>query len=377
MDTLNVGITGMGGFIGAHLRDRLQRQDDIAIVPFEKSYFNNPDDLKDFLENCNIIVHLAAMNRGEPEEIFRTNVDLVRQLVDTMEQLSVTPHVIFASSTQCREDNLYGRSKKEGARILGEWAGRTSAALSVLIIPNVFGDQGRPFYNSVIATFCHQITHNEMPQIHVDSHMSLIYVNELIEIMFDRIDNPPDGVETVEIKPTTKAKVTEVLGLLEKFRDFYYNNKIVPEVSNNFERNLYNTFITYMDNSDYEQKPALHSDDRGMLFEIVKQTRGGQVFFSATKPGITRGNHYHTRKMEKFCVVRGEAIIRLRRIGTDDIIQYRVSDDSPSSIEIPIFYTHSIENVGETELLTLFWTNELFEPNDPDTFYECVIPEKK
>jgi len=171
--------------------------------------------------------------------------------------------------------------------------------------------------------------------------------------------------------------VSEILTTLKRFKEMYYDKRIVPDLELGFERNLYNAFLTYMENTDYEQFPVVRCDERGKLFEVVKQENGGQVFFSTTKPGITRGNHYHTRKMEKFCVVKGEAVIRLRRIGTNEVVEYNVSGSKPASIEMPIFYAHSIENVGTEELLTLFWTNELFDENDPDTFHESVLMEQE
>lgn len=372
MKKVKVGITGMSGFMGSHLRDRLKREEDITVLPFEDEYFSQPEKMKGFISNSDVVFNLAAMNRGEPDEIYNVNIKLVNKLIKYMEETNLTPHVIFSSSTQSDLDNPYGRSKKEGARLLEEWSKRNNAPLTVLIIPNVFGDHGRPNYNSVVATFCHKLTHNEQPQIIKDSEVNLIYINELTELMFEKISSPPKGAETIRVQPTSNVKVSEILRLLKQFKEYYFEKKTVPAFKSNFEKQLYNTFLTYMENLDYEQHPVLHSDDRGSLFEVVKQADAGQVFYSTTKPGITRGNHYHTRKQEKFCVVQGQAIIRLRRIGTDEIIEYRVLGDKPSVVEMPIFYTHNIENVGTTDLHTLFWTNELFDPNEPDTFYEEV-----
>ncbi|MHC4430413.1 MAG: polysaccharide biosynthesis C-terminal domain-containing protein, partial [Planctomycetota bacterium] len=341
MDKMRVGITGIDGFVGSHLRDRLSREDDIEVLAFEDSYFEEFDKLASFVENCDALVHLAAMNRGDQEQLYAVNVGLVEKLVDALRQTNSCPHVVFSSSIQCRLDNPYGRSKKEGARLLSEWARTNNAQLSILIIPNVFGDRGRPFYNSVVATFCHQLTHDLQPELHADKEIGLIYVNELIEKIYELIKSPPRAVDSVEMPPAKCIMVSEILAKLNRFKEVYYDKNSVPNLEAGFEQHLYNTFLTYMENSDYRQFPRIHSDDRGSLFEVVKQENGGQVFFSTTKPGITRGNHYHTRKMEKFCVVKGEAVIRLRRIGTDHVIEYNVSGSKPASIEMPIFYTHS------------------------------------
>lgn len=375
MNKTKIGITGIDGFVGSHLKDRLLREENVEVLAFEDSYFVEFEKLKSFTENCDVLVHLAAMNRGDQEQLYNVNVGLVEKLVDAMQQTNSTPHIIFSSSIQYELDNPYGISKKEGARILSQWARGNNAPLSILIIPNIYGDQGKPFYNSVVATFCHQLTRDLQPEIHADKEFGLIYINELVEAIYKKITNRPKTVDFLEIPPTKFIMVSEILATLNRFKEMYYDKRIVPNLEAGFEQHLYNTFLTYMENSDYEQFPVLHSDDRGNLFEVVKQEKGGQVFFSTTKPGITRGNHYHTRKMEKFCVVKGKAVIRLRRIGTDEVIEYNVSGSKPASIEMPIFYTHSIENVGSEELLTLFWTNELFDKNDPDTFYENVLTE--
>lgn len=367
-----VVITGLIGFMGSHLRDRLSREQDIEVPQFEDAYFSQPEKFKAVLKDACAVVHLAAMNRGDENEIYRTNIELVQKLIAALTELKIVPHMLFSSSTQTALDNPYGRSKKEGERLLAEWSKQTGAPVTALVIPNVFGDRGRPFYNSVVATFCHLLTHGRKPEIQVDKEMSLIYINELTEIFLSRINNPPADFERVEITGTSKNKVTDILALLNHFKECYFDKKVVPLLTNDFQRNLYNTFLSYAEPAGYEQLLMLRTDDRGSLFEIVKQEKGNQIFFSTTKPGIVRGNHYHTRKMEKFCVVKGSAIIRLRRIGTNKIIEYKVSGEKPVVVEMPIFYTHNIENVGTEELCTLFWTNEIFDPNDSDTFFEKV-----
>lgn len=372
MNNLTIGITGMVGFIGSHLRDRLRQKETINVPDFEDAFFDDEEALKNYLQKCDVVVHLAAMNRGDGNEIYNTNVGLVKKLISSLEQIGNKPHVLFSSSTQIDQDNPYGRSKKQGVELLKQWSKKNNAPVSVLVIPNVFGDSGRPFYNSVVATFCYQITRNEEPTIITDSQVNLIYVNELTSFIADKIENHPSGFESVVIPQTSTVTVSEILELLKAFKDSYYDKNTVPQLKDNFEQDLYNTFITYMDSVDFEQKPVVHSDNRGSLFEVVKQQGAGQVFFSTTKPGITRGNHYHTQKMEKFCVVKGQGLIKMRRIGTNEILEFNISGSSPSSVEMPIFYTHNITNVGSEEMLTLFWTNELFDPKSPDTFYQEV-----
>ncbi len=372
MKMLKVGITGSPGFIGSHLVDRLRREEHIVIIPDEKGYFEDIEKLKDFVSKCDVVVHLAAMNRGEEKEIYEVNLALVKTLTSCMEVVGVSPHVIFASSTQSMLDNPYGRSKKEGCKILEEWALRNKASLSLLTIPNVYGDSCKPFYNSVVATFCYQLTHRKNPTIKTDRELELIYINELTENIYQIIKNPSREINKIRISGTVNVTVSKLLSILENFRDCFFKKKLIPVLDSPFLINLYNVFLSYLDYKDLCHSPEIHSDHRGELYEIIKLSQGGQVFFSTTKSGVVRGNHYHTRKLEKFCVLQGEAVIRLRRIGSEKVVEYNILADKPRFVEIPIFHTHSIENVGSNELYTLFWSNELLDPDNSDTYYEEV-----
>jgi UDP-2-acetamido-2,6-beta-L-arabino-hexul-4-ose reductase len=372
MNKTTIGITGSSGFIGSHLVDRLRREEGVELAPYQKSYFTDRSRLQEFVKRCAVLVHLAGMNRGEPKTIYEVNIRLVNDLIACLEEIQATPHVIFSSSTQSDQDNPYGRSKKEGCQLLETWALRQGAPLSILTIPNVFGDRCKPFYNSVVATFCYQLTHGEQPKILVDNEIELIYINELTEKISALIQNPPQGVEHVRIPGTVKITVSKLLTILEGFQEAYFTRKIVPKLTSPFLAQLYNVFLSYIDYKHYRQTPVLHIDPRGKLFEILKLEQGGQVFFSTTTPGIVRGNHYHTRKIERFCVLQGNAVIRLRRIGTEHVVEYSIADNEPAWIEIPIFHTHHIENIGHEDLYTLFWCNELFDPEDADTFFEKV-----
>ena len=367
-----VGITGMIGFVGSHLRDRLSREEGIEVLPFEDEYYENPDAFIDFAGKADVIVHLAGVNRAEPEVVYQKNIELMEKLLEYVDASGNKPHILFSASTQIERDNEYGRAKKKGMELLEQWASESGGSATSMVVPNVFGDNGKPFYNSVVATFCHQVTHGEEPKIDTDGQMTMVYINDLIEDIYNLIEKGPKGYRVEHIKPRVEVKVSELLALLNKYKTFYYESGMVPAVGSDFERDLYNTFLTYMDAADWERNLKLNTDDRGSFVEVFKLENGGQVSFSTTKPGITRGNHYHIRKNEKFCVVSGQASIKLRRIGTDKVIEYKVSGDSPSWVEMPIYYTHNISNIGDAELVTLFWINEHFNPDDPDTFYEEV-----
>ena len=371
---IKVGITGQPGFVGTHLYNWLSLDPDhFTLVPFKDEIFDDREELKDWVSRCDAIVHLAALNRhGDPEQIYKTNVRLVRELISALEDTGTTPHVLFSSSTQEESGNPYGRSKKEGRELLAGWARRTGALFTGMVIPNVYGPFGHPYYNSVVATFCHQLTHGEKPAVEVNKEMRLIYVGELAQLIGSMI---LQGISDphYEVMHTGQAKVTEILELLEGFDADYVEKGEIPVLENSFQRNLFNTFRCYMDIPDHF--PVMlkeHADERGSFVETMRLGVGGQVSFSTTKPGITRGNHFHTRKIERFAVIRGEAVIRLRKIGTREVHEFRLDGKSPSFVDMPVWYTHNITNTGKDELYTLFWINEFYDPDDPDTFYEPV-----
>lgn len=370
---LRIGITGQSGFIGNHLYNYLGLQEEIERVNFEHDSFKNKELLQNFVKRCDVIVHLAAMNRhNDPEVIHNTNVSLVQLLIDAMEAENVTPHIIFSSSTQEEKDNLYGKSKREGRQLLSQWAQKRKACFTGLIIPNVFGPFGKPYYNSVIATFCHQLTHGENPQIKVDGNLSLIYVGELVIKIWEIIKEKKHQPELF-LKATSAIKVSEILELLEGYKSQYFESNILPSIQNKFELNLFNTFRSYIDLPNHF--PVLlkkNTDDRGTFVETVKTVIGGQFSFSTTHPGITRGNHFHTRKIERFAVIKGKANIDLRKIGTSEVLSFELDGEKPAFVDMPVWYSHNITNTGSEDLLTLFWINEFFDPNDPDTYFEKV-----
>lgn len=372
-----IGITGQIGFIGSHLFNTLGLFiEKYERVPFEDNYFNDPNKLLEFVGNCDVIVHLAAMNRHSDQSvIYKTNIQLVKQLIDALELKNCKPHVIFSSSTQEDKENLYGQSKREGREMLADWAVKSGGSFTGFVIPNVFGPFGNPFYNSVVSTFCYQLTHQETPIIDNDSEVNLLYVGELIKQILKEIDgNVPGSInKRTLLNPDKSIKVSEILTLLLSFKTDYLEKNIIPQLDTNFKINLFNTYRSYIDYKlHFPVKYDLHTDERGDFVEVMKLRAGGQVSYSMTKSGITRGNHYHTRKIERFAVIKGKAKICLRRIGSDDVIEFNISGDEPAFIDMPVWFTHNISNIGDENLITLFWINEFFDPVDPDTFFEKV-----
>jgi UDP-2-acetamido-2,6-beta-L-arabino-hexul-4-ose reductase len=371
---LKIGITGQAGFVGTHLYNTLGLySEEFERVPFRKDYFSNTTLLNEFVAQCDVIVHLAAMNRhNDPQVIYETNIELAQKLVDALEFTQSKAHVVFSSSTQEERENEYGKSKKAGRELLYNWSQQSGGKFTGLIIPNVFGPFGHPNYNSVIATFCHQLTHHETPSIAVDGELKLIYVGELVEVLISEIRGAKSQAEKVVLHTAT-AKVSQILSLLEKYKSEYQEKGIIPSIDNTFELNLFNTFRCYMDIKNHFPVFFVENiDDRGSFVEIIRLGVGGQVSFSTTVPGITRGNHYHTRKIERFAVIKGKALIQLRRIGTNEVLDFYLDGDAPSYVDMPIWYTHNIKNIGNEVLYTNFWINEFYDPNDPDTYFENV-----
>ena len=378
---IKIGITGQAGFVGTHLYNTLGLYPKkFERIPFEDDYFLSEETLQDFVKQCDVIVHLAAMNRhNDPQVLYKTNIGLVKKLIQACEQIQSTPHILFSSSTQEERDNLYGKSKREGRELLEQWAARNHTKFTGLVIPNVYGPFGHPYYNSVVATFCHQLTHNETPKIEIDGEIKLIYVSELVETIIAKFsENQPNprhlrSIDPIPVPHTSQIKVSDLLKKLQEFKSNYFDNGIIPSLDNPFDRNLFNTFLCYIDHANfYPFNLKLNTDERGSFVETVKLNSGGQVSFSTTVPGITRGNHYHTRKAERFAVIKGKACIDIRRIGTDKVLSFELDGNRPSFVDMPIWHTHNITNIGDEELYTIFWINEHYNPEDGDTYFEKV-----
>ncbi|MFC2152002.1 NAD-dependent epimerase/dehydratase family protein [Bacteroidota bacterium] len=377
---INIGITGQAGFIGTNLYNEIGLQpEEFNRIPFEDNFFNNDNKLKEWVNECDIIVHLAAMNRhNDPDVLYKTNIELVEKLINSMKACDSKAHIIFSSSTQEEKENIYGESKRIGRKLLYKFSRINNSLFTGLVIPNVFGPFGHPYYNSFIATFAHQLIHNEQPEIQVDGEVKLIYVGNLCKYIIKRIkecsqDQNPESIEALFVSHDFEKKVSDILNLFHTFKAQYFEKNIIPNLSNIIEINLFNTFRSFIDHEErYPVELVKNTDQRGSFVEIIRLGIGGQVSFSTTVPGITRGNHYHIRKIERFTVIKGKALIQLRRIGSDKVLNFELDGNQPSFVDMPIWYTHNIRNIGNEDLFTTFWINEFYDENDPDTYSEIV-----
>lgn len=359
-------LTGAHGFIGSHIRIAAARDPRIDVQVVPRKLLSQADRLRQAVARADVVLHLAGLNRAADSDILEVNTALASQVRDAAR--GADAHLVFVSSTRRTLDDAYGRSKRAGEELLLAGSHAGSYALTIVELPNVFGPGCPPFYNSVVATFAHLLATGGQPRIETDRELELLWVDDLARLLLDlSLANAPTEPEHVRPAgdPITVSQLRDVMvGHSSKHRD----HRVVPEVSSRLEANLYRTLVSYTQPGEHAYRPQLHSDARGGLFEVSRQAwAGGQTFFSTTRPGVVRGQHYHTRKFEKFCVVRGEGVVRLRRLLTDDVIEYHASGGEPTVVDIPVFFVHNLENLGSEELLTIIWASEVFDPDDPDT----------
>ncbi|MBX7234912.1 MAG: NAD-dependent epimerase/dehydratase family protein [Caldilineales bacterium] len=393
---MNILVTGSKGFIGSNLLVWLRKMPDYRVFEFNQK--NTQEELTRSLNETDYIIHLAGINRPQSVDEFTTgNVDLTARICQHLIALGRPTPILLSSSIQVDLDNPYGVSKRQAEQVLADYAARSGAAVTIFRLSNVFGKWCRPNYNSVVATFCHNIAH-DLPITISDParEVPLVYVDDVVEAFLAEVRSQESGVRDQrsevryqEARPIYTVTLGRLAELIRSFRESHHS-LVVPDFSDPFVRKLYGTFLSYLEPGDFAYNLTQRTDNRGALAEFVKSPPFGQIFVSRTKPGITRGNHFHHTKTEKFLVLEGEAIIRFRDIRgrrsevsgqesevrdqeSSEVIEYRVSGQDFRVVDIPTGYTHSIENVGPGELVTLFWASEVFDPGRPDTVWEEVL----
>ena len=370
---MKVVITGQEGFIGYHLFNSIKfKNKNLSLINFHKEYFDNDKKLDEIFNSANVIVHLAGLNRADDQKfLYNENLSLSKKILNSLHRINFSGKLIFASSTQENQSNSYARSKRE-SRLLFEIESKKNGFDFIgLIIPNVFGPFSRPNHNSFISTFCNNILLNKKNTIIKDNKIKLIYIDKLIKEILDSIVN--DKKTKIIVKEDLGISVSEVKNIIQRFYDSYIINETIPELNSDFEINLFNTFVSAIKYEDiFPKKIDLKTDSRGIFSEVIRSINQGQYSYSITNIGQTRGNHFHTRKLERFLVISGSAKIELRKIGTNDIISFDIDGDEPAYVDMMPWYTHNLTNTGKTPLITLFWINEFYNESDSDTFFEKV-----
>jgi UDP-2-acetamido-2,6-beta-L-arabino-hexul-4-ose reductase len=367
-------VTGSAGFVGKHLIEALSHRPDVEVIGYDRD--SDPAMLQDGLARADVIFHLAGVNRPQNPDDFRTgNTEFTEVLCARLEAFDRKPLIVFASSIQAVLRNPYGASKLQAENALAQWAAKTGASVVVFRLQNVFGKWCRPNYNSVTATFCHNIAH-DMPITISDPNreLELVYIDDVAAGFLAVLDELPKvgAFEHREIPKYYKLSLGKLAARIQSFRESR-KSLLISTFDDEFTKRLYATYLSYLAAPDFAYHLAQKIDSRGSLAEFVKSPGFGQIFVSRTLPGVTRGNHYHHTKTEKFLVVEGEAIIRFRQINSIEVIEHRVSGREFKVVDIPPGYIHSIENIGHTEMVVLFWASEIFDPATPDTYFAEVL----
>lgn len=371
----NVLVTGSNGFVGKNLCSVLRIMESIQLHEFDIA--NSPVDLERILGDVDLVVHLAGVNRPKNEQEFMTgNAGLTENICSFLGRSGKAAKIVLASSIQVESDNPYGQSKLQAEETIREYAENSGAKAVVYRFKNLFGKWCRPNYNSVTATFCHNVAHGLPISISDPSRViELTYIDDVVNALVCEImDDDPQAQQGFSFAPELTGypiSLGELADLITSFRKSRETLEM-PGFDSSLNKALYATYLSYLDGEEFAYPLTIRSDERGCLAEMMKSRTFGQIFVSRTKPGITRGNHYHHTKTEKFMVVEGEALIRFRRIDSDETIEHRVSGQEFKVVDIPPGYTHHITNTGQGELVTLFWASEMFNPERPDTYFMSV-----
>ena len=381
---MNILVTGAKGFIGKNLVESLKNirdgKDKSRKVEIENIYefdIDTPiEDLDEYCKNAEFIFHIAGVNRPKDEsEFIEGNFGFTSILINTLKKYNNKSPIMVSSSIQATLDNPYGKSKKAGEDLIFNYGKENGVKTLVYRFPNVFGKWCRPNYNSAVATFCYNIAHDLPITINDRNHMmTLIYIDDVVDELIRALCNN-ETIENEFCKVPVEHKTTlgEIVDMLYSFKESRENKMIPDATENSLFKKMYSTYLSYLEPTDFGYKLKMNCDERGSFTEILRSENAGQFSVNISKPGITKGQHWHHTKNEKFVVVSGRGLIQLRKIGTDEIVNYEVTGDEITVIDMIPGYTHNIINLSETEdLVTFMWCNECFNPDKPDTFFEEV-----
>lgn len=365
-------VTGAKGFIGQNLITEL-RSHNHQVLPYDID--SDKKLLDEYTSCCEFVFHLAGVNRPEKDDDFmKGNHGFTSLLLEKLKKHNNKAPVMLSSSIQAELDNLYGKSKKAGEELIFKYGKETGTTVYVYRFPNVFGKWCRPNYNSAVATFCHNIAGDLPIQINeANPTLTLLYIDDLVEELLLAMEGKAhkDQKGYCFVPVTYQVKLLEIVELLRSFKESR-KRLSVPDMSDAFTKRLYSTYLSYLPEDKFSYPLDMHTDERGSFTEILRTLDRGQISVNITKPGITKGNHWHHTKNEKFIVVSGDGKISFRKPGTDKVIDYTVSGRKLEVVDIPVGYSHNISNIGSGELVTLMWASEPYDPQRPDTFFEKV-----
>ncbi len=366
---MKIMVTGSEGFIAKNLIVELRNRNYDTI--FEVSRETSKENFKKYCEQAEFVFHLAGVNRSQNEsEFMQGNYEFLAQMLTTLERSQNNCPILMSSSIQAANDTLYGQSKLAAEECLLQYARRTDARIWIYRLPNVFGKWSRPNYNSVVATFCHNVSRGLEIRVNDPNHeLELLYIDDLIEDLIQTLENR----ETYSCGyrydfKTCKASVGELAQRIKSFKESRHTLQ-PPNFSDELAKKLYSTYLSFLPEEDFSYPLKMHRDERGSFSEFIRTPASGQISVNISKPGITKGNHWHHTKVEKFLVVSGKGVIRFRQILSDKVIEYFVDGNKLEVIDIPAGYTHNIENLGEDDLITVMWANECFDKERPDTYF--------
>ena len=366
---MKILITGSNGFVGKNLVEFLKTKNDIELFLYDKD--NSLQDLEKFCKECDFVVNLAGVNRTtENTEFIQGNLGVIENVVENLKKFNNKAPIIYSSSIQAEKDNDYGKSKKLGEDFLFSYSKKNSVPVYVYRFTNLFGKWCKPNYNSVIATFCHNIA-RDLPITINDrnAEITFCYIDDVVREIYSAVcGNANRNGEFCYVAETYKKTIGEVADLIYRFKEDR-NSLNVINTSDLFEKKLYSTYLSFLPENEFNYSVKMNVDNRGSFTELLKSESSGQVSVNIAKPGITKGNHWHNTKNEKFIVVKGKASIKFRKPFEKEIIEYKVTGDEIQVVDIPCGYTHSITNIGDTDLIFIIWVNELFDKENPDTFY--------
>ncbi len=365
-------VTGSAGFIGKNLLVALRRMHEMDIRTFDVD--DDLEQLKVGLREVDAIYHLAGVNRPKSdEEFFKGNSDLTRSIVDYLITIGRKPMMVLTSSIQVERDNPYGKSKLKAEEAVLDYHRQSGAKVCIYRLTNVFGKWSRPNYNTVVATFCHNIARGlDIIISDPSKELELVYIDDLVKEFMNLLTENQEEIGPYRtVHRTFRVRLGELAEKIKQIKAMR-SSLLVPNLADDFMKCLHATYMSFLDKDDFAYPVEVKKDGRGMLFELIKSEKFGQIFVSTTRPGVTRGNHFHDSKVEKFCVIKGKAAIRFRHVLTNERVEYIVSDEMIRVVDIPPGYTHHIENLSNGEMIVLFWANSIFDPGNADTFYSEV-----